>query len=496
MTNTIDNQSHLILAAEDCPPEYFSDYHSFSKSDQRFITKLIAHGPVLLRGGRGSGKSALMIEASRQLGPHKPDASAFGVYLSLRHLELLRSQDKAYEKLLCTLLIERIQENLQGYPAQFDADPSVLSVRNELTRLTTILGKRVVIFFDDAAHIGREASLDIFFDILRTLSSSTVSCKAAIYPGVTKFGTRFDVYNDATILNISRNEELPGFVELFKEIMTKRYPEFNGSVFSRGLNQELMAGFLGQAVVGNMRAFIFLCNELSNRVVEGSRIGLDTLGETLISLSSNYYWPLLEELKPKLGVYEVMIDPALEIAEIIFKDCGQKGARRSVLVHRDIIHKLAKPFEMLEYAGFIARRDVSRAMKSGGRGTRFSINLCNLLEETPGSRLTRDLFERWKSRNQKHVEFHRESKLSRIQLPELQEVKELAILNEPVQKLEKSPAYPYGLTNLKREVLLGAGIKTVRDLAEASDETLLSLRSIGGRSLERVRNVVAQAVWM
>ncbi len=96
MINTIDDQAHLILAAEDCPPGKFSDYHSFSRSDQRFITKLIAHGPVLLRGGRGSGKSALMIEASRQLGPHKPDASAFGVYLSLRHLDLLRSQDKEY----------------------------------------------------------------------------------------------------------------------------------------------------------------------------------------------------------------------------------------------------------------------------------------------------------------------------------------------------------------------------------------------------------------
>ena len=47
--------------------------------------------------------------------------------------------------------------------------------------------------FDDAAHIGREKPLEVFFDLFRTLSSSLTSCKASIYPGVTKFGVRFDV---------------------------------------------------------------------------------------------------------------------------------------------------------------------------------------------------------------------------------------------------------------------------------------------------------------
>lgn len=54
-------ESTLILAAEDCDPGTFGKLHRFSKNDQRIISKLTAHGPVLLQGGRGSGKSALLL---------------------------------------------------------------------------------------------------------------------------------------------------------------------------------------------------------------------------------------------------------------------------------------------------------------------------------------------------------------------------------------------------------------------------------------------------
>lgn len=56
--------SSLMLAAEDYTDDEFSKYHRFSNKDRRVISRLISHGPVLLRG---AGKSALMIDASRDL---------------------------------------------------------------------------------------------------------------------------------------------------------------------------------------------------------------------------------------------------------------------------------------------------------------------------------------------------------------------------------------------------------------------------------------------
>ena len=63
---SIEEQGKFILAAEDCPPEIFNKLHKFSKYEERIINSLIAHGPVLIRGGRGSGKSALLIRDRRR----------------------------------------------------------------------------------------------------------------------------------------------------------------------------------------------------------------------------------------------------------------------------------------------------------------------------------------------------------------------------------------------------------------------------------------------
>ncbi len=500
MVNTISENTSLILAAEDCSPEEFEKLHYFSKQEQRFISNLIAHGPVLLKGARGSGKSALMIEASRRMYPEKNLSSTFGIYISLRHLELLRSEGKKYEIMLCQLIIDEVNKIISqvGDIFEFDALPNITSLHRELFSLAIASKKRIVILFDDAAHIGREAPLHDFFDIFRTLSSSVISCKAAIYPGVTNFGTRFDLYSDATVIDISRNEELQNYNTNFAEIIRKRFDRrLREDSFSGQLTLENVAGLMGRAVLGNMRGFIFAWNNLSENCGE-DKISLAHITKTLINLASNYYWPLIEELKPKLGIYAPMIDPATEIAESIFREAG-KHSKQDVLILIEIAERLSKPLELLEYTGFIAMRDASRAMKSRGRGTRYILNLCTLLENIPGARVTNDIYTRWlneKNERNEPLELHRASELFKFQLPELPKHGEMLIFNEDISKLKKSNAYPYGLTEHKIDILKAAGYHTVSELAEASDESLLNLRDIGSENLKRIRSTVAQAIWM
>jgi hypothetical protein len=47
---------------------------------------------------------------------------------------------------------------------------------------------------------------------------------------VTKFGVRFDVFNDATVIEISRDERKAGFEEIFEEIIKKRFPSLAAKV--------------------------------------------------------------------------------------------------------------------------------------------------------------------------------------------------------------------------------------------------------------------------
>lgn len=488
----IEEQGLLVLAAEDCDPELFEVLHKFSSYEERIIRSLTAHGPVLIRGGRGSGKSALIMEAHNRLS--HIDSSVLSIYLSLRHLSLLRSAGQEYEETFCRLLIIKVNEVIAGRDIniEFSPEPEVSDVQQELVRLSSKIGSRIVLFFDDAAHLGRETSLSEFFDIFRTLSSSSVSCKAAIYPGVTKFGTRFDVYNDATVIDIARDERSSNFSIFFLDVMEARYPTLIEKIqLSRNFEPVELAGFLGRSVVGNMRSFIFACNHLTNT----SSIGFPEITKCMLFLSVDYYWPLLEELTPKLGVYASLIQPSRELAEAVFGHAGKKGTT-SVVIHKDWIQRMPKPFEILEYTGFISKREASKAMKSGGRGPRFKLNLCTLLENISGSRVTQDIFRIWLEDSDDPVEIHRDSSIIKIETPELPEDADLKILDEDISKLVKSNAYPYGLTEYKIQLLKEAGINTVRELAEASDEVLTNIQSVGEAFLRRIRNVVGQAIWM
>jgi hypothetical protein len=486
----------LVLAAEECRPDQFSHIHKFSEHDNRVIRKLMAHGPVLLQGGRGSGKSAFMIATSHRLAPHNNSSSVLGLYISLRYVPLLTSSGSDYERLFCKWVSSRIQAIMSNSSIDFSETESLRDLKAELSRLAATLEKRIVLFFDDAAHIGRETSLSTFFDIFRTISSDTISCKAAIYPGVTEFGPRFDVYNDATVVDIVRTPGQAGFSSLFSDILAIRYPKIADSR-TIDFSTEQLASFIATAVLGNMRAFIFFCNSLSEQISADERIGMPQLTATLLGLAAGYYWPLLEEVKPKLGRYTPAVETSEEIANILLRDCATSSDSSSVLVHRKIVSRFSKPFEILEYAGFIARREASRAMKSGGRGSRVAMNLCNLLEIKSGARLTREIFNAWISPEARFSEIHEKGEhFTDVQVPLPATSEELSILGYGIDTLRKSRAYPYGLTDLKIERLMAAGIQTIGELASASTEDLLQIESIGSVFVDRIRSVVAQAVWM
>jgi len=486
-------ENNLVLAAEDFELQEFHRLHKFSANDERVISKLIAHGPVLLQGSRGSGKSALMREAAERL-PLTAKASALAVYLSLRHMPLLRSSGDEYQRILCELLIQKVNRIVADSPYRFEASPTLTSVQAALTDLAQALGRRIVLMFDDAAHIGREASLAEFFDVFRTLSSSAVSCKATIYPGVTNFGNRFDVFNDATVVDVIRDEDQPGFATLFAEVVRARYPELAEKRFVSELNLEDFAGFVGKSVLGNMRSFIFACNYVADS--EDRSIGLPTLGRTFLDMTTKFYWPLIDEVRPKLGKYVPVVEPAREIAELLFAECG-KQQNTSIIIHREIVSRLAKAFEILEYVGFISKRESSRAMKSGGRGPRYAINLCMLLENIPGTRMTSDLYQKWRGSAEEPAQIHiKGSLLSKVALPDLNADAEPEIFADPVDTLKKSPIYPYGLSDTILDRLHEARIDTVRDLYEADEARLDEIPYIGEFRIRHLKNAVAQAIWL
>lgn len=500
--NSIDDTEMdpgLILAAEECPPAEFEKYHSFSSHDEPIIRKLSAHGPVLVRGGRGSGKSALLIEATRRM---KASTSVMPVYVSLRYLPLLQSDGQEYIGHFCILLSQAIQKELKerGSDQDFPTTMDQGSLQFGLTTLAQSVGMRIVLLFDDAAHIGREKPLEVFFDLFRTLSSNLISCKASIYPGVTKFGVRFDVYNDSTVIDISRSD-VSTAPDFFPDVVRARYPRLaERSTFSDRLTPSEFANLLGRAVVGNLRGFILACN----RFVARDKIGIPDVQQCMLDMASDYFWPLMEEVAPKLGIYESLIDPARDVMDVIVEHVTKPVraglrtiAQERILIHRQIVSQYLKIFEILEYLGFVAKREASRALKSGGRGPIYAINLCSLLESTPSRRLTYEMIDEWLQGNGEPAELHVAGiTFQNIKLPALPEENGLAILGKEITVLGRSSAYPYGLTDPIIQRLSAAGMVSVGKLANATDDELDAIEYIGEAKIKVIRDVVFQAIWM
>jgi len=107
------------------------------------------------------------------------------------------------------------------------------------------------------------------------------------------------------------------------------------------------------------------------------------------------------------------------------------------------------------------------------------------------------MVEEWTNSSSEAAEIHVSgSTFQDIKLPSLPEEQGLAILAKPISVLGRSKAYPYGLTQPIIDRLVGAGLKTVGQLAESSDEELDRIDYIGDAKIKTIRDVVFQAVWM
>ena len=97
------------------------------------------------------------------------------------------------------------------------------------------------------------------------------------------------------------------------------------------MDPEMFANVLGRAVVGNMRAFILACNRLDHR----TKISIPDINACLLDMATDYYWPLMEEVAPKLGVYESLIEPSEEVFNAIVDHLARPVSIGSRLVPQD-----------------------------------------------------------------------------------------------------------------------------------------------------------------
>lgn len=116
---------------------------------------------------------------------------------------------------------------------------------------------RLVLLFDEAAHTLSEQQQEEFFSFMKGLRSTKISCKAAVYPGISSYGKDFDYGHDAKVLRLDRKpEEGDKYYNFLKSILKKRIG--NSEVWTYLNTNNEVFDTLITSCFGNPRHLFFL----------------------------------------------------------------------------------------------------------------------------------------------------------------------------------------------------------------------------------------------
>ncbi|MFT5718776.1 MAG: ABC-type branched-subunit amino acid transport system ATPase component [Oleiphilaceae bacterium] len=132
---------------------------------------------------------------------------------------------------------------------------SIPNVKNIIDNLRVLSGrKRSILLLDDAALTLTPEYMKEFFDIFRTLKSSSISPKASVYPGTTEYGARFHPTQEGEFIPVWLSVEEASYSATMEEIAKKRIPNLADI-------PEEVKEYLKFAAFGIPRAFLGMMQE-------------------------------------------------------------------------------------------------------------------------------------------------------------------------------------------------------------------------------------------
>ncbi len=261
---------------------------------KRIQSKLLGPGIKLFGGPRGTGKTHQMRIAYKKCIDEKNSLkyplaifSSFGKYyrlepflskapnaISIFHTWVLCKilagfyqmiEDMSYglhefetSNLSQTNILDFIEKAEKAMPAELISHPLISDLT--ITKVSSILQsvvfkskkKRIILLLDDAALKFTPDYLIEFFEIIRSLKSSSIAPKASVYPGTTQYGPSFHIGQDAEMVNCWLNVSDPTYATFMDSLINKRFASYTSDVASEIIELFKLSSF------GIPRAFISL----------------------------------------------------------------------------------------------------------------------------------------------------------------------------------------------------------------------------------------------
>jgi hypothetical protein len=235
---------------------------------------------------------------------------------------------------------------------------------------------RLVLLFDEAAHIFRPEQQRQFFTLFRDLRSPYISCNAAVYPGVTMYGPSFQPAHDATIIELNRDVMDGDYRNSMREIVAK---QADADLIADMARQGENFNALAYAVAGNPRLLL-------KTVALAPKLNSTQVTSVLKEFYRTDIWAEHSELAERYAGHRALVDWGRSFVEnSVIPDTIQKnnqwleqGKNESTCffwIHRDAPAAVKESLRLLAYTGIVTKGDSGIVATRGELGTRYSVNL-------------------------------------------------------------------------------------------------------------------------
>lgn len=534
----MNDSKSFVFRTEDIRPEEILDLFVPTDRDLQLISALKSASPVVLEGSRGTGKSFLLRVCEQQQMADIASTRVVPVYVSFVKSSLLSAKnEQQFQHWMLARLASRVLRTLyqlgllakttssaavlagnQGGTAgemtelenvaqRFEdsfknpgvlvddsAIPDVESFKDAIQDLCEDLGvRRINVLFDEAAHIFRPEQQRQFFTLFRDLRSPYMTCNAAVYPGVTSYGSSFEAVHDAQIESLNRDIHGATYREQMREIVMKQSSaELQSDIERHGENFDALA----LAVSGNPRLLL-------KTISLAGRLRTSEVQSVLKDFYRTTIWAEHSALAERYPGHKALIDWGRIFVETnAIPDALQKNEswraegklERTCYfwVHRDSPEAVVEGLRLLAYTGVITKIDSGVVATRRDIGTRYAINIGCLAAPSSNpiafiSELKRGLtIKRFTEYGQNHAAFMEiAARIGGMVDADLSTVLE-RLMNAPISQLD--------LTSYQQRALQSVGIMTVGDALTSSEATFQKAMYIGPVRSRKMMNVATAAV--
>ena len=169
--------------------------------------------------------------------------------------------------------------------------------------------QRIVLLFDEAAHVFSFSQQEKFFTFFKSLRNPAIACKAAVYPGVTNYGKYFERGQDAKEIRIDWSPTNSEDVDYIKKIIKKRIKTYDINYWNKLTSNKNVLELIAICSNGNPRFAFHIIDELESNKAFKSNVSVPVLINSIRTVF-NTKWREFDTLKQRLIRFEKYISEA------------------------------------------------------------------------------------------------------------------------------------------------------------------------------------------